>query len=536
MIELINSCGTFWTQYVLLGSIQNSLYLLIIFGIIHFIRHTDIRILRYLLLLGAIKTLIPPILTNTVTIDVIPMIEAPLISISGADNVALQSPQWSPAAILMLCWSAILVVIFAVIGLNLSRLQRISRSSTKLDLSDFNFGREIEKVIVLKSESNLSPVVFGLFRYKIIVPADWDNWPLAYQRTVIVHELNHIRNKDPQINLLKSVLLAMHFFNPLIWILLKKLDQYSENLCDDSTIDDLRTNQSEYLKDLISISESLYSSRQNSLAAISFSESYYSIKRRITYQMKKKEDYHMKSFSKLSKIILVIMTIGMIPFLWQCEKEDPGEMLQSEFEPSAEVYSIKDVHERPEVVDFVKPEYPKAAKEKGIEGFVMIAFIVNENGDVTQANVMRSVPGLDEVALEAAKACKFKPAMINGAPVKVKWQLPFEFDLDFANPEIAHGANLYQYFEASVKPEMLHKEVPKYPEEARKDKIEGKTVITLTINESGSVEKAKVYVSSHPILDDAALTAAKKCKFKPAELDGKPIKVKMNVPYSFKLK
>lgn len=93
MIEFINNCAAFWSQYVLLDSIQNALYLLIIFGIIHFMRHADIRILRYLLLLGAIKTLIPPILTNTVTIDVTPMIEAPLISISGADAMVLHSPQ-----------------------------------------------------------------------------------------------------------------------------------------------------------------------------------------------------------------------------------------------------------------------------------------------------------------------------------------------------------------------------------------------------------------------------------------------------------
>lgn len=94
---------------------------------------------------------------------------------------------------------------------------------------------------------------------------------------------------------------------------------------------------------------------------------------------------------------------------------------------------------------------------------------------------------------------------------------------------------VFEFFAVSEKPVILHQEVPLYPDLARKAGIEGSVVVTVTIGKDGNVEDAKIF-KSLPMLDDAALKAAKKCKFKPAKQRDKFVKVKMNIPFQFKLK
>ncbi len=94
---------------------------------------------------------------------------------------------------------------------------------------------------------------------------------------------------------------------------------------------------------------------------------------------------------------------------------------------------------------------------------------------------------------------------------------------------------VYEFFAVSEKPQIIKKEVPVYPDLARKAQIEGKVVITVTIDKTGNVEKANVF-KSIPMLDEAAVAAAMRCKFKPAKQRDKFVKVKMNIPFDFKLR
>ncbi len=94
---------------------------------------------------------------------------------------------------------------------------------------------------------------------------------------------------------------------------------------------------------------------------------------------------------------------------------------------------------------------------------------------------------------------------------------------------------IFEFFAVSQKPVLIHKEKPIYPDLARKAGIEGTVVVTVTIGKDGKVEDAKIF-RSIPMLDEAALAAARKCTFKPAKQRDKFVRVKMNIPFKFKLK
>jgi TonB family protein len=73
------------------------------------------------------------------------------------------------------------------------------------------------------------------------------------------------------------------------------------------------------------------------------------------------------------------------------------------------------------------PRYPPAAKEAGIRGVVQAEIVVDETGQVRDARVVRSVPLLDDAALEAVREWRFEPTVVDGRPVPVRMTVTLSF-------------------------------------------------------------------------------------------------------------
>lgn len=81
----------------------------------------------------------------------------------------------------------------------------------------------------------------------------------------------------------------------------------------------------------------------------------------------------------------------------------------------------------PRVLHGVRPEYPRDAFDKRIEGTVLIEALVDTKGVVAECRVLQSVPGLDEAALAAARQWRFQPAVKHGKPVATIIHMPVAF-------------------------------------------------------------------------------------------------------------
>jgi len=93
------------------------------------------------------------------------------------------------------------------------------------------------------------------------------------------------------------------------------------------------------------------------------------------------------------------------------------------------------VEEMPEPIGGIaaiqsKIVYPEIAKRAGVEGKVYVLAFVNEQGDVTKAEIIKGLgAGLDEAALNAVKQTRFKPGKQRGKAVKVQVSIPIVFKL-----------------------------------------------------------------------------------------------------------
>ncbi|MBO6574193.1 MAG: energy transducer TonB [Rhodothermales bacterium] len=102
-------------------------------------------------------------------------------------------------------------------------------------------------------------------------------------------------------------------------------------------------------------------------------------------------------------------------------------------EPEPEIFVI--VEQMPDLIGGLgelqsKIRYPEIAKKAGVEGRVIVQFVVNEQGMVENPVVVRGIgAGCDEEAIRAVQQARFTPGKQRGKPVKVKMSLPITFKL-----------------------------------------------------------------------------------------------------------
>ncbi len=143
-----------------------------------------------------------------------------------------------------------------------------------------------------------SPMLISFFRPRIILPVgELEDKELSY---IFVHELIHYKQRDMFYKWLIQIVVCVHWFNPLVYLLEKEVNKSCELSCDEkviSVLDD--TARREYGDTLISFlkSNNLYKS---SLASVTLTEGAEQLKERLGAIMK---------FRKKSKVIIAITTI-----------------------------------------------------------------------------------------------------------------------------------------------------------------------------------------------------------------------------------
>jgi TonB family protein len=203
------------------------------------------------------------------------------------------------------------------------------------------------------------------------------------------------------------------------------------------------------------------------------------------------------------------------------------------------------------LLEFIKNNlrYPEAARAEKIEGRVIVRFVVNTSGKVEDLSVIKGVhPLLDAEALRVVSLLTgWLPGAQGGKPVNVWYMVPVSFSL---NPDPNGTKEPAPQAEFTfVQPEQIPQfpggqqamfmaiaERMQYPEEAIKQKIQGKVIIRFVVNKEGRVTNAIVLKGVAPSLDIEALRVVSALPdFKPGMRGGKPVDSFMMVPITFVL-
>ena len=83
----------------------------------------------------------------------------------------------------------------------------------------------------------------------------------------------------------------------------------------------------------------------------------------------------------------------------------------------------------PQKIVHVAAQYPAVARAARVQGVVIIETIIDTQGHVESATVLRSIPLLDQAALDAVRQWRFTPTTLNGVPVPVVMTVTVNFKL-----------------------------------------------------------------------------------------------------------
>lgn len=95
-------------------------------------------------------------------------------------------------------------------------------------------------------------------------------------------------------------------------------------------------------------------------------------------------------------------------------------------------YVLGEVDRAPLVTAQVPPIYPYHAKRMGVEGSVVVRFLISLNGEVSRISVTRSTPPgvFDEAVVQSLSRWRFSPGIKDGEPVDTWMETEIEFELE----------------------------------------------------------------------------------------------------------
>jgi TonB family protein len=409
-------------------------------------------------------------------------------------------------------------------------------------------GTGIPQDAIRIAQGSAMPAVVGLFRPRIVISEVMAAELTAGElRAVLLHENEHRRRYDPLRSAIQQTVLAIFFYYPLLWALLRRLASTCEIACDEAAIGR-------------GISPAAYARALARTVSIGLLPSYLpagigtskpSLLNQRLSRLRENRRYTtmMKHRIALAAAILLVLAVSLIPLPPLAGTDGEGDQVLDPSPVSPKPPAVGEVPlvpappaepayeaviEPPKLVpeSYVLPVYPEAARKAGIEGEVILDVTVNANGSVGAVSVREGIPecpALDESAQEAVREWKFEPATKDGKPIEMTVGVPLRFRLDEEEKPL----------KADTMPELIQESIlkPEYPEDARKAGISGTVILDVMVKQDGTAGEISVRegVADYPSLAEKAVEAVREWKFKPATKDGKPISMSVAIPVAFRL-
>ena len=372
---------------------------------------------------------------------------------------------------------------------------------------------------------------------------------------ILKHEQTHARQWHSMDVILCELINIVCWFNPFAWLIKTEIRLNLEYLADNKvaeTTSDCKMYQYHLLN--------LVNKNVQTGLCNNFNVSH--LKHRIIMMNKKRTHtagrIKYALFVPLAAALLIASNISCI----SSEKQEEISEKQESRAAEGEVFQV--VEEMPEfpggMAECMKwlgqnIKYPAEAKEKGVQGRVIVQMVVEKDGTITNAKVVRGVdPLLDAEALRVVnQSPKWKPGMQKGEAVRVKYTLPIMFRLsnDSSDSKAAETPKKAIVDENGV--HQVCEEMPEfpggmqecmkwlgkninYPAEAKEKGTQGRVIIQFVVEKDGSITEAKVARGVDPLLDAEALRVINSSpKWKPGKQGGQPVRVKYTIPVAFRL-
>ena len=188
---------------------------------------------------------------------------APQPNMSGAGFTWLHWTDW-----LAVCWAGGTLFLIVRLIVGIGAVWYISLRSNAFSISIPQVHPDWTRpVSIRQSDAVTVPMVWGLFRPVILLPADADEWEPERQRAVLLHELAHIQRQDWLMQTMAQITCAVYWFNPFVWLAARQLRTEVERACDDHVLN-AGYQSTDYAQHLLDIVRNIKALRSASRATV----------------------------------------------------------------------------------------------------------------------------------------------------------------------------------------------------------------------------------------------------------------------------
>lgn len=303
--------------------------------------------------------------------------------------------------------------------------------------------QEVEGITVHLLRGEGSP--FSFFRWIFMYPSTLEGKQL---HEVMVHECTHVSGLHSLDTLFSELFSIACWFNPFAWLMKQEVRMNLEYLADESVLSDGNARKS-YQYHLLGLAYR----QPNDSTKIANNFNLLPLKKRIKMMNKRRTSEIGKAkyllFAPLAGALLMVSNIesvareigGQVPEVAEVQQKAEAKASDATAPADTTKNVVYDVTETmPQfpggqgvMMKYLAAniKYPASAVKAKKQGRVIVAFVIQKDGSVTNARIVRSVdPELDAEALRIVKAMpNWTPGTQDGKPVNVRYTIPVVFSL-----------------------------------------------------------------------------------------------------------
>jgi len=280
-------------------------------------------------------------------------------------------------------------------------------------------------IAVIPSESE-GPGILGIISPVLVIPRtlETDLSPGEFE-SILVHELVHLRRRDHLWGAVRTCFLMVFWHNPVVWLLCRSIALETEKACDEEVI--LLTGAPRAYADgiLKTVRRSLGPLDQSLTGAAGHS---------ITSRIKSILNPRSKIESPAMKTIALSAACAIAVLSAYAGTSADSPSAPAPGAPSGETFNVARLDSVPKVLSQARPVLPAEMKAQAISAKVLVDFIVDSSGAVTNAYAIKTEcadsaagPVFAKSAVDAVSKWTFKPGMIAGRSVNTHLQVPIVY-------------------------------------------------------------------------------------------------------------
>ena len=449
-------------------------------------------------------------------------------------------------------------VMFAGVLRHLIKMRRSLRRSQVV---------RMDNVKIVSHETIRSP--YSFFRYIFVNPEPDGSEKLPQ---IVAHEMAHVRLGHSYDSVFAQLMLIFFWWNPFVWFWNRSLKEVHEYQADAAVLEH-GFDSKQYIELLIGTLAGIHPKFVSGFS--------YSLLKNRLIMMTKKQNGRLAGFRILAA---APVTAALMLFFSFTEKSVPvsetapewsavaGEMLpepvvssETQPPPADADEPFIEVEKMPtfqggDVTTFrnwamSRVRYPAEAASKGIQGRVLVQFIIEKDGTLSSVEVLNSPDRLlsDEAVRAVSASPRWTPGTQRGEAVRVRYFLPIDFRLAAESPAPSAPATAARAT-STDEPFMRVEKMPqfegnnevvfrrwvmerlRYPVEAASGGIQGRVMVQFIVEKDGSVSSIEALSSPDKSLSDEVVRVVSASpKWTPGTQRGEDVRVRLILPIDFRL-